>query len=193
MQEARRAGFVLLAQLRLTQRAGLGEPAPSFHSQISVGRCRNIVLAAPGPALSRDFSFAAVQLFCWDWLCSLAQGRCPNLRTLSKSILFAAHGGARGGGEGRCRSVTQAKPKPTSHASPALPCSSLCWANPIAVLKQLRHLLCFQFSTFHIWADYGGRHHPHSNVFLCKALLFVCVCVCWGVHHSFTKSQDLMF
>ena len=116
MQEARRAGFVLLAQLRLTQRAGLGEPAPSFHSQISVGRCRNIVLAAPGPALSRDFSFAAVQLFCWDWMCSLAQGRCLNLRTLSKSILFAAHGGARGGGEGRCRSVTQAKPKPTSHA-----------------------------------------------------------------------------
>ena len=102
---------------------------------------------APGPTSSTDFSptflFGPVVLPC-------REGRCLNLRTLSKSILFAAHV-RRGGTAGAGHSPKPSQNQPHTRSLP-LQCLALHWESHIdtAVYKRQLHLLCFEFSALHI-------------------------------------------
>ena len=102
MQEARWAGFVLLVQLRLTQRASLLAPLKwALLSLLDLGGKVQKYTGAPGPTLSRDFSFRAVQLFSLNWLCSLAAGAGASISGHFQNLFCLRRMGGGGSSVGR--------------------------------------------------------------------------------------------
>ena len=137
-----------MAKLRLTQRAGLGEPASAPENLVQLA------------ALSRK---EGEEICTWPSLTFLLQlfnffsfGR-ARLQRAGASIsghfqnLFCLRRmGGRGGrvwGEGRCRSVPQAKPKPTSHALPLLQCRSLLLNHTLTLQCTNGCITCFALSS----------------------------------------------
>ena len=105
------------------------------------------------------------------------EGRCLNLRTLSKSILFAAHV-RRGGTAGAGHSPKPSQNQPHTRSLP-LQRLALHWESHIdtAVYKRQLHLLCFEFSALHICGEYETP--PTDN--FCPFYRFYYVCVGLGL------------
>ena len=138
---------------------------------------------APGPTSSTDFSptfflLGPVVLPC-------REGRCLNLRTLSKSILFAAHVGRVGRGARQVQVTHPSQAKTNLTRAPS-PCSALlCTGNHTLTLQCTSgSFTCFALSSARFTSAANKERHPRIIFVLFTD--FLCLC---GV--GFVRSPDL--